>query len=238
MPWARLDDKFHSHPKVASLGDYMLACVGLHALALSWCNDHLTDGFIPNEQVPRLTGDVSHLLSEGDPGILVARLLEAGMWEQRENGYEIHDFLEYNNSRKDVLKARKLSSNRVDRWRQRNASGNGVGNATVTDVPKPSRTRTSSEQDLSPPQSSPPVEFSIPTSISEALRRCTRLGAVPGLSAPAFWRAEVRANEGVDFGAEILRAEAWLVANPTRAPRKDLGRFLHNWLARAQREEG
>lgn len=238
MPWARLDDKFHSHPKVASLGGYMLACVGLHALALSWCNDHLTDGFIPTEQVPRLTGDVSRLLSEGDPGILVARLLEAGMWEERENGYEIHDFLEYNNSKKDVLKARKLSSSRVHRWRDRNASGNGVGNSDVTHEPKRSRTRTTTEKELPPSKSSPPVEFSIPTSISEALGRCTRMGAVSALSTPGFWRAEVRANEGVDFGAEILKAEAWLVANLARAPRKDLGRFLHNWLARAQREDG
>jgi hypothetical protein len=51
-----------------------------------------------------------------------------------------------------------------------------------------------------------------------------------------FWRAEVRANGAADMPAEILNAEAWMVANPTKAPRKDLPRFLHNWLTRANRD--
>ena len=54
---------------------------------------------------------------------------------------------------------------------------------------------------------------------------------------PAFWLAEVRANQGVDFSAEILKAEAWMVANPKRAARRDLSRFLHTWLGHAEREE-
>jgi hypothetical protein len=52
-----------------------------------------------------------------------------------------------------------------------------------------------------------------------------------------FWRAEVRANGEVDLPAEILKAEAWMAANPNKAPRKDLPRFLHNWLSRADRPD-
>lgn len=86
-----------------------------------------------------------------------------------------------------------------------------------------------------PPPSSPPVTFHIPARIEEALKRSPRLGAVPRLLTPDFWQAQVRANAGVNFGEEILKAEAWLAANPTRAPKKDLARFLHTWLSRAER---
>ena len=81
------------------------------------------------------------------------------------------------------------------------------------------------------------VEFKVNSEIVEALKQAPKLGAVSRLWTVDFWRAEVRANPGVDFAPEILKAEAWLAANPQRAPRKDLARFLHNWLARADHGE-
>lgn len=92
-----------------------------------------------------------------------------------------------------------------------------------------------SRREKKPPPTSPPVTFQIPNRIQEALKRSPLLGQTPRLQTPAFWQAQVRANSGVNFGEEILKAEAWLAANPGRAPRKDLSRFLHNWLSRAER---
>ena len=84
---------------------------------------------------------------------------------------------------------------------------------------------------------SPPhrVQFQVPVSVSAALDRAPTLGAVPRLRLPDYWQAEVRANPGVAYADEILKAEAWLKANPARAPRKDFPRFLHTWLGRAER---
>lgn len=83
-----------------------------------------------------------------------------------------------------------------------------------------------------PPVSDPPKP--IPPSILEALHRAPTLSAVVRLNQPAFWQATIRATNGhVEYAAELLKAEAWLMANPTRAPRKDLARFVHNWMARA-----
>jgi hypothetical protein len=82
-----------------------------------------------------------------------------------------------------------------------------------------------------------PVEFKVNDEIKTALRQAPRLGAIPRLWSADFWRAQVRANIGVDFAPEILKAEAWMAANPHKAPRKDLARFLHNWLARADHGE-
>jgi hypothetical protein len=86
-----------------------------------------------------------------------------------------------------------------------------------------------------PAQPAPaPIQFRIPTSISEALDRAPRLGADRRIRSADYWRALVRAHAGVNYGHEVLKAEAWLVANPTRAPRKNLARFLATWIGRAE----
>jgi len=107
MPWVRLDDEFYAHPKVAVLSsDVMLACVGLHTLALCWCNHKLTDGIVPVNQVFRLAGDLSLALPSGSPHQLINELVRVGMWEVKECdekgralSYSIHDFLDYQPSR-------------------------------------------------------------------------------------------------------------------------------------------
>lgn len=76
--------------------------------------------------------------------------------------------------------------------------------------------------------------FHIPNSVAAALSRAPRLGGDRRITSAAYWLAEVRANQGVDFTAEVLKAEAWMTANPKRAARSDLPRFLHNWLAKAK----
>ncbi len=78
------------------------------------------------------------------------------------------------------------------------------------------------------------IQFRVPTSISEALDRAPRLGADRRIRTPAYWQALVRAHGGVDYGHEVLKAEAWIVANPARAPRKNLARFLATWIGRAE----
>jgi len=90
-----------------------------------------------------------------------------------------------------------------------------------------------------PPSMIPPrvgIEFQIPDSIQAALERSPILGHVPRLREAPWWQAQVRANgrRGVDFAAELLKAEAWLTTNPQRAPKKDHARFLHTWLGRAE----
>jgi len=77
-------------------------------------------------------------------------------------------------------------------------------------------------------------ELKIPPSILTALDQTVQLGQVPRLRTIGYWQANIRATNGhVEYAQEILKAEAWLMANPSRAPRKDLARFLNNWLSRA-----
>ena len=45
------------------------------------------------------------------------------------------------------------------------------------------------------------------------------------------WQA---AYGAVDLDAELRRAAAWCVSNPSMAPRNQIGRFLNTWLTREQ----
>ncbi|MFZ0324601.1 MAG: HNH endonuclease [Actinomycetes bacterium] len=103
MPWGRLDDGLYDHPKLDALGRSKLAAVGLHALAISWCNRWLTDGLVPVERVRRLGGTVA----------LAELLVVAGLWEKAETGYLIHDFLEYNQAKQAVLADREIGRRRA-----------------------------------------------------------------------------------------------------------------------------
>jgi hypothetical protein len=81
--------------------------------------------------------------------------------------------------------------------------------------------------------SAPSIVFQIPESVTRALSRAPRLGADARIRSAEFWQAQLRARPGVDFAAEVFKAEAWIVSNPDKAPKKKLSRFLHTWLGRA-----
>jgi hypothetical protein len=111
MSWGKLDDKFHSHPKVAGMDNRMLPAVGLHCLALSWCADQLTDGFVPSPQVARLAGSL--LPPRLTLDTIVSALVEAGIWEEAKGGYQLHDYLDYNPSREAVERERAAARERM-----------------------------------------------------------------------------------------------------------------------------
>ncbi len=130
------------------------------------------------------------------------------------------------------------SASRMRRWRDgnvtRQVTQQGELDVTLTSPPTGG---------LSPqtPLSAPEVVFQVPESISKALGRCSFLGAAVTLRSAEFWRdfwrAEIRANPGVNYAQQILKAEAWVHSHWTRRPRKHPDRFLHNWLGNAEREE-
>ena len=115
-PWAKVDDTLHSHPKAMQAG---LPALGLHLLAMSYSAGYLTDGFVPDGWVEREQGR-----TKGLPN----RLVEAGMWHRIEGGYIIHDWLDYNPSRAEVIERReaRASAGRKGaeaRWNDGNRNG-------------------------------------------------------------------------------------------------------------------
>src|SRR5260221_10877398 len=94
MPWFRLDDSFHSHPKVIAAGN---EAIGLFVRCGTYAAQHLTDGFIP-EHVALLYGSPA----------LADTLAKTKLWRRTRGGWQIPDYLDYNPSREDVEAKREI----------------------------------------------------------------------------------------------------------------------------------
>lgn len=88
MPWARLDDNFHAHPRTLQSG---LEANGLFARAISYCANYLTDGYLPSEWAEAQGGKKP-----------VQKLVDAGLLEEIEGGYRVIGYLDRNPSREQV----------------------------------------------------------------------------------------------------------------------------------------
>lgn len=105
MPWFKVDDKFHSHPKVMEL---TTGAVGLWTLAGSWCADYLTDGRIKRGQLRRLGGDDEQ----------AAELVKAGLWIEVDDGYQFRDWHDYQPTRESVLTKKEQDAERKRKGRE------------------------------------------------------------------------------------------------------------------------
>lgn len=98
----KLDDAFADHPKVMAAGPL---ASWLHVCALLYCSRLLTDGYIPIAQVRKLA-DIDGAIDLAD------RLVEVGLWDRADDGYQVHDYLDYNPSREDTLRRREYDRSR------------------------------------------------------------------------------------------------------------------------------
>lgn len=115
MPWVRLDDEFPEHPKLISVGPLGMA---LQVAALCYSNAHLTDGFIQFNVVSKLLGwefsppgsDVIYSVAltsdmsgeDVDSKLVAGWLVDAGIWEQVQGGYFIHDYTDYQMTKEEI----------------------------------------------------------------------------------------------------------------------------------------
>jgi hypothetical protein len=112
------------HPKIAVLSD---GAFRVWIAGLSYCQNHLTDGFIPAHGVHALGVKVSakaidELLAERVPG-------KSSLWHQVEGGYAVHDYLAWNDAASDVQIRRTNLRERVRNHRNKKRPGNASGNA-------------------------------------------------------------------------------------------------------------
>jgi len=108
MTYATFDDNFADHPKVAGLSD---PAFRLHVAGICYAARHLTDGVLPADEVPRLVRRFKRTA--------VTELVKAGMWcdANGDGTYRIHDYLDWNLSRAQVLERRERArKNARKRW--------------------------------------------------------------------------------------------------------------------------
>lgn len=152
MTWFRVDDTFHSHPKVLAADP---AALGLWVVAGTWASANLTDGFVPAHVLPRLLPD---------SGELAEALVTCGLWRRAKGGYRFHDWGDYNPRSVDVKRERDAARERMRNLRaKRKGAGqtpkrSGEQQANVRDVfvtpSRPDPTRSSSYEEL---QDAPPA---------------------------------------------------------------------------------
>lgn len=121
MPWFRIDDKAHSHPKILRAGN---AALGLWLRCGSYAAQHLTDGIVP--------GIIAELYGTKPQA---AKLVKAGLWHEHGHDcpdcpnpapgdYAFHDFLEdgRNTSRARHEAERKKARDRQAKHREGSGS--------------------------------------------------------------------------------------------------------------------
>ncbi|SRR6266498_2134813 len=145
MPWVRIDEEFARHPKVMAAGPLGMA---MQVAALCYCNQYLTDGFIPRTVVAGLLdfaglgmrmwqGDLVGGGEDATWQLVVEDLLEAGLWveELSRGGYRIHDYHDYQPSKEEALKLRADRAAAGQKGGKASAKARGQASAEASAAP-------------------------------------------------------------------------------------------------------
>lgn len=114
MSWAKLDDRFWANRKIRAAWRACRASIGLHVMAIAYCAQNETDGHVDADLVAMLLP----VSKERDSA--VGALTDAGLWTPDEDGWAVHDYLDFNESRAEADERRRKDSARK---RNRNPKG-------------------------------------------------------------------------------------------------------------------
>lgn len=142
MTWFKIDDAFWAHPKTMSL---TAEAIALWVRAGSWSCQQLTDGIVPTRS----------LVLFGASQEVVDELVDAGFWYVIDEGYEFHDWDEYQET-SEVVKARRerarermrvvrANRERTEAERAREQSAKFAGSSLNPDPTRPDPTVPSNE---------------------------------------------------------------------------------------------
>lgn len=172
--WARLDDGFPDHPKILGLSDRAFRT---HVEGICYAARMLTDGLVPRSAVRKRAGAVE--------------LVERGVWLAATDGYLIHDFLEYQRSREQVMAERQAATERRVTEGRRGGVASGERRATERS-PDPTRPN---------PTQEPKPQTLARTALKDSLVSLS--GWNPTHMSKSMWgRVERAAKEAEMLGAE------------------------------------
>ena len=100
MAWVKLDDSAMDHPKILLLTD---AQFRLWMKGLCYCQKHLTDGFIPDVAIKPMLGRA------GD----VKGICDARLWEAVSGGFQVRNYLKWNESKDNIQLSKKIAKDRL-----------------------------------------------------------------------------------------------------------------------------
>lgn len=113
--WIKVAVGFWAHPKVLAAGRDAAV---LHLVAIDHCAQNLSDGFVT-------ATSLQHLCTLGHVKPKCAdKLVEVGLWETVPNGWQIHDYLDFQQSRASVERERDAARDRMRAVRSRDVRTN------------------------------------------------------------------------------------------------------------------
>ena len=116
MAWAKLDDRFHSNPKISRVWHTCPNAVGLYVMSITHCSQHETDGKVDDYFVIALVPDKN--LREA----IIFALIDADLWTIVEAGsFQIPDYLDFNPSHAEQEKRRGTEKRRKAKGRRTQA---------------------------------------------------------------------------------------------------------------------
>lgn len=205
MSWIKLDDQWMDHPKIIRAGkdarDMWLA-------SITWCAKHLTDGYFPPELLPQLA--VMAGVDVANCQTFAKTLLEVCLWDATDNGYHVHDYLDYNPTKEQT------EANRIARSRAGKAGGEAKAGKMPSKIlangwQKSSKSLPRTRTPLTPP----PEEIA-----ANAASENTRDGATPKTILEALHIGDEvknqRAKDAMDRGIERHNGKpdlSWLPEN-------------------------
>jgi len=225
MPWFKVDDAFHGHPKVMGISP---AAVGVWTLAGSWCANYLTDGEIKLAIVRRL----------GASDEMIKELVDAGLWIDIGDAYQFKDWAEYQPLKDEVMAERNAARERMKAVR---AAKKGVErspeqkpnvrpNNTGTFGGTSEEVRSTPSQSLSLPD---PSLFPVPSHPGAPTKPGRRAPEQPlpdsWKPSPAHAEKAREKNLDVNLQAETFRNHA--LTNDRRA--RNWNAAFSNWLIKA-----
>lgn len=239
MSWAKLDDGMWSHPKFLDLSN---GAIGVWAKALSWSAQQLRDGAIPRALKAMMRATDAE----------VAELVNAELWDETEDGWQIHDYLAFNPSRESVLAERDKGKERAKashaRRRKEKSDSSGEDSHSSPDLREifavssgdPSRPVPTRPENSNQKPCERETNTSVPAPASERSRPdlvgfrwyCETLNLLPtSAPAPESWRRQYEflgskpASEQKQIAAYV-QADEWCQANKHRVTPEHLKK---NW---------
>lgn len=101
--YVQLANGFYLNRKVRRLRRTMPSAISAFVIMLSYCGDNLTDGFVDSDTAEFVLDITTQELGA---------LRQVGLIESVDGGYVIHDYLEHNRSRQQVMAKRKRERER------------------------------------------------------------------------------------------------------------------------------
>lgn len=107
MPWFRVDDTFHSHPKARTAG---LNAIGLWTLAGSHAMAYKLEGRVPDYFIDGFKRDGARAAD---------MLVRQGLWLPEGSDYRFHDWDDYQPSADEIERDRERARERQRKFRKK-----------------------------------------------------------------------------------------------------------------------